>query len=211
MNLADLRRDYARAALDETSVSRDPLRQFLTWLDEAGKALVHEPNAMALATSTAAGAPSVRMVLLKGADERGLVFFCDRRSRKAAELAANPEAALVFWWSELERQVRITGPVGTIGDQESDAYFRTRPEGSRLSAWASHQSQVIADRATLDGQWQAVEQRFRGGDIPRPPHWGGFRLVPREFEFWQGRPNRLHDRMRYRSVGSEWILERLSP
>lgn len=212
MNLAEVRREYARAALDEQSIDRDPLRQFHKWLEEASQARVDEPAAMSLATVAANGTPSVRIVLLKGADQRGLVFFCDRRSRKATELGGNPTAALAFWWSELERQVRITGSVAPIGDDESDAYFRTRPEGSRLSAWASHQSQVVADRATLEAQWDAAARRFRDGDIPRPPHWGGFRLVPLEYEFWQGRPNRLHDRLRYRTgQNGGWILERLSP
>lgn len=211
MNLADLRREYARERLDEASVDPDPLRQFLKWLDEATRAQAAEPSAMTLATATREGVPSARIVLLKGADADGFVFFGDRRSQKGSELAANPRAALVFWWSELERQVRIRGAVSMIGDAESDAYFRSRPEGSRLSAWASHQGRVVPDRAALEAHWNAAAERFAAGDIPRPPYWGGFRLAPGDYEFWQGRENRLHDRLRYRRHNDTWIIERLSP
>ncbi|PYP41238.1 MAG: pyridoxamine 5'-phosphate oxidase [Gemmatimonadetes bacterium] len=212
MSLADLRREYALAALDERSVERDPLRQLLAWLADARRADLREPNAMTLATATAAGAPSARVVLLKGADERGLVFFTDTRSRKGRALARNPLAALVFWWGELERQVRIEGVVAPVANEEADAYYRTRPEGSRISAWASEQSSVVPDRASLERSWDEAARRHAGTEIPRPPYWSGYRVTPGEYEFWQGRPNRLHDRIRYRSAADGgWVIERLSP
>jgi pyridoxamine 5'-phosphate oxidase len=212
MSLADLRREYARAALDERTVDRDPLRQLLAWLDDATRAGLLEPNAMTLATVTGDGAPSARIVLLKGADQKGLVFFTDARSRKGEELARNPRAALVFWWGELERQVRIAGAVAQVAPEESEAYYRSRPEGSRISAWASHQSRPVPDRATLERQWDEAARRYTGGEIPRPPYWGGYRVTPAEYEFWQGRANRLHDRIRYRlDAGGTWTVGRLSP
>jgi pyridoxamine 5'-phosphate oxidase len=212
MSLADLRKAYARAELDERVVERHPLRQFLSWLDEAVHADLPEPNAMTLATATPDGHPSARMVLLKGADDHGVVFFTDSRSRKGAELGANPRAALVFWWAELERQVRIVGRAEPISGAESDAYFSSRPEGSRLSAWVSHQSQVVESRAVLETRWAEAASRYADGVIARPPWWGGVRVVPEEYEFWQGRPNRLHDRIHYRrAANGAWLLERLSP
>jgi pyridoxamine 5'-phosphate oxidase len=213
MSIADIRREYARARLDEADVSHDPLVEFARWLAEAQEAKVHEPTAMTLATADADGAPSGRMVLLKGFDERGFVFFTDYRSRKAGELEANPRAALVFWWGELERQVRITGGVALASREESARYYSSRPLGSRLGAWASHQSQVIPSRAVLEGDLREVEDRFKDGDPPLPPHWGGYRVVPDAIEFWQGRENRLHDRIRYvrEGGGKGWRVERLSP
>jgi pyridoxamine 5'-phosphate oxidase len=212
MNLAELRRDYARAILDESSADADPLQQLLRWLGEAADAQVAEPSAMTLATATRDGRPSARIVLLKGVDERGLVFFTDSRSQKGEELARNPLAALVFWWCELERQVRVSGTVTRIAEAESEAYYRSRPLGSRLSAWASHQSQVVPGRAALEAQWEAASRRHANSEVPRPPYWGGYRVQPKEYEFWQGRPNRLHDRLRYRQgKNGGWLLERLSP
>ena len=210
MNLSELRREYARAVLDERSVDADPVRQLTRWLEEAGAAGVLEPSAMTLATATRAGRPSARIVLLKRLAQGGLDFFTDYRSGKARELEENPLASLVFWWGELERQVRVTGGVTRLEPAESDAYYHTRPEGSRLSAWASQQSQVVPDRATLEASWEEASRRYAGGEIPRPPSWGGYRVSPEEFEFWQGRPNRLHDRLRYRKHQGGWSIERLS-
>jgi pyridoxamine 5'-phosphate oxidase len=210
-SVADLRREYARARLDETSVSADAVTEFARWFEEAVKAEVQEPNAMALATSTADGKPSVRMVLLKGYDERGFVFFTDYRSRKGSELESNPHAALAFYWGELERQVRITGSVERTSQEESEKYYRSRPLGSRLGAWVSHQSRVIPSRAPLETGLKEVKQRFSTDDVPLPPHWGGYRLRHVEVEFWQGREDRLHDRIRYLREGAGWRVERLSP
>jgi pyridoxamine 5'-phosphate oxidase len=210
LDLAALRREYKRARLEPGDLDADPVRAFERWFSEARAAEAVEPSAMALATADEDGGPSVRMVLLKGVDPRGFVFYTDRRSRKGSDLAVNPRAALLFWWPELERQVRVTGPVSRLTDAESEAYFRTRPVGSRIGAWASHQSAVLPDRMTLEGQVAEAEARF-GGDPPLPPHWGGFRVAPEEVEFWQGRESRLHDRIRYRKEAGRWVVERLSP
>ena len=211
MSISDLRRDYARARLDEADVSHDPIVEFARWFAEAQEAQLPEPNAMTLATATAAGAPSARIVLLKAFDELGFVFFTDYRSRKGEELEANPRAALVFHWGELERQVRITGTVTTTSSAESEEYFRTRPLGSRLGAWVSHQSRVIPGRAVLESDLKEVKERFGEGDVPLPPHWGGYRVAPETIEFWQGRESRLHDRIRYVRESGGWRVGRLSP
>jgi pyridoxamine 5'-phosphate oxidase len=210
-SIADLRREYARASLDEKDVSPDPVVEFARWFAEAQAAEVDEPNAMMLATATSDGRPSARVVLLKGFDERGFVFFTDYRSRKGVELDANPRAALAFHWSEVERQVRIEGRVTRTTREESELYYRTRPMGSRLGAWASYQSRSIASREVLEAGLREIERRFASAEVPLPPHWGGYRVRPELFEFWQGRESRLHDRIRYLREGERWRIERVSP
>lgn len=211
MSIADIRTEYRRAALNESDVDIDPFRQFGKWFDEALAADVHEPNAMCLATATPDGYPSARMVLLKGFDARGFVFYTDYRSRKGQELADNPHAALCFFWEELERQVRVAGSVQRVSRAESEAYFLSRPLPSRLGAWTSHQSSALPSREALEHGLAATEARFQGADVPLPDHWGGFRVVPDEIEFWQGRPSRLHDRMRFLLRHGVWSSDRLSP
>ncbi len=210
MNIADLRQEYRRESLDENDVARDPVEQFTRWFDEAVKAQVPMVNAMTLATVSAAGRPSARIVLLKGVDHGGFVFYTSYRSRKGRELTANAEAALVFYWTELEREVRIEGRVEKISAQESDAYFAGRPLGSRHAAIASPQSKVVADRRTLETLFAEAEQRH-GEATPRPAHWGGYRVLPAAIEFWQGRANRLHDRVLYTLKSRRWKIERLAP
>lgn len=214
MSIADLRQEYARSELDREHIDDDPIKQFEAWFDEALEAEVEEPNAMTLATASADGRPSARIVLLKGLDERGFVFYSNYESRKGTELAQNPRASLVFWWEPLERQVRITGDVERLPDDESTEYFHSRPQGSQLGAWASPQSHVIDDRSVLHERLEAVREQFGEGDVPRPTHWGGYVVRPLEIEFWQGRPNRLHDRLRFRRDAvdaADWTLERLAP
>ena len=197
--------------LRKSSVDPDPLEQFRRWYAEAGEAGIRAPQAMALATAGADGAPSVRMVLLKGADEDGFVFFTGYVSRKAAELDANPRAALLFHWDALGRQVRIEGRVERVPGQESDAYFATRPRGAQLAAAASQQSSVLRDRAEIDDRVAELAREHEGSDVRRPDHWGGYRLVPHTYEFWQHRDDRMHDRLRYRRSNGDWVVERLSP
>jgi pyridoxamine 5'-phosphate oxidase len=209
-NLADERRSYERDALEERHAALDPLRQFQSWMDEAFAAKVPEPNAMTLATVGADGRPSTRIVLIKGFDARGIVWFTNYDSRKGRELAVHPFAALQFHWVELERVVRIEGAVERVDDAESDAYFASRPLDSRIGAWASPQSEVIASRGVLVANAAKVAAKFLMSP-PRPPHWGGFRLKPEAWEFWQGRKSRLHDRLRYRLDGGAWTRERLAP
>lgn len=211
MNPSELRREYARESLDVADVDADPQAQFRRWFGEAVQAEVPEPNAMTLATASPDGQPSARVVLLKTMDARGFGFFTDFRSRKARELDANPRAALAFAWLELERQVRIEGSVTRMASDEAAEYFRTRPLGSRYGAWASIQSSVIAGRDWLESAVRDVEARHPDGEVPLPPHWGGFLLAPRLYEFWQGRPSRLHDRVQYRLVDGSWVIERLAP
>lgn len=212
MTIAELRCEYTRAGLSEAAVDPDPIRQFGAWFHQALVAELPEPNVMTLATVGADGRPSARIVLLKAFDPAGFTFHTNYESRKGRELAANPYAALVFFWQELERQVRIEGSVERLPDAESDAYFQGRPLGSRLGAWASRQSESIPDRAALERKLDELAREYEGRDVPRPPFWGGLRLRAENIEFWQGRPDRLHDRLCYRRVSPEgWRMERLSP
>ncbi len=210
MKIADLRNDYALRRLDETDVDADPCKQFHAWLAEALEAQVPEPTAMTLATVDAEGRPSGRVMLLKALDERGFVFYTNYESRKGRELAVRPHAALSFFWKELERQVRIEGGIERVSAAESDEYFASRPLGSRIGAWASTQSAVIASRPWLEARVKAAEAKY-GDNPPRPPHWGGYRVLPDWIEFWQGRSNRLHDRIAYTRAEGGWTIERLSP
>jgi pyridoxamine 5'-phosphate oxidase len=212
LDLADRRRTYARAVLDEAHAVPEPMEQFRRWFAEAEATELREPNAMTLATADGSGLPSARIVLLKGVDDTGFLFFTDDRSRKGRDLVANPRAALVFHWPELERQVRVAGSAERVTDAVSAAYFHSRPRGSQLGAWASHQSERLTDRAALEARLRAVTAQYEGVEVPLPPYWGGFRIVPSEVEFWQGRPDRLHDRLLYsRTPDGAWQRARLSP
>ena len=211
INIASIRNEYAREELTKDSAQPNPLDQFKSWLDEAIAAVLPEPTAMVLSTVSSSGRPSSRIVLLKGADGHGFVWFTNYASSKGADLETNPYASLLFFWPELERQVRINGVVEKVTHEESLAYFSSRPLESRLGAWASHQSAVVASRDVLRSQYERAAERFADGEVPLPPTWGGYRLIPESYEFWQGRPSRMHDRIHYRSDGSEWVTERLSP
>jgi pyridoxamine 5'-phosphate oxidase len=207
------RKSYERAALDEHGIDRDPFQQFTIWYDEAVAAGVPEPEAMTLSTATLEGQPSARIVLLRGYDERGFCFFSNYSSQKGQELAANPYAAVTFHWVELERQVRIAGRVEKVTEAESDAYFQSRPSQSRIGAWSSPQSNVISSRDALEELFEKYQEQYLDETaIPRPEHWGGYRVIPERIEFWQGRPNRLHDRLRFIRIDQgPWTLQRLAP
>ena len=210
MNIADLRQEYMRAGLSEADADPDPVRQFELWFGDALRARLPLPNAMTLATTAASGAPSARVVLLKGIDRGGFVFYTNFGSRKARELEGGCGACLLFLWSALERQVRIEGSAERVSDADADDYYASRPLGARLSAWASPQSERVASRKILEKSMQEARSRH-GEQPPRPPHWGGYRVLPREIEFWQGRADRLHDRLLYRHTRGGWTIERLAP
>jgi pyridoxamine 5'-phosphate oxidase len=209
--LADIRKTYAVGALNESDVLANPIEQFKGWLAEAMKAEMLEPTAMTLATTDKEGKPSARTVLLKGVDERGFVFYSNYESRKAKNISENPYAALLFFWDKLERQVRIEGEISKVSKEQSEIYFKSRPHGSQLGAWVSQQSEVIASRAVLEEKMLELENKYTEGNVPLPEFWGGYVLVPEAIEFWQGRPSRLHDRLRYSKVSDGWKIERLSP
>jgi pyridoxamine 5'-phosphate oxidase len=211
MTVADLRKDYSLAGLTEKDLARDPYRQFDKWFQEAEASKLVEPNAMVLSTASRDGAPSSRIVLLKGVDGRGFVFYTNYESRKGREIESNPRASLLFPWFPIERQVIVEGRLVKVTREETEAYFHSRPRLSQLSAWASQQSAIVSGRAVLEQAMQALEQKYAGQVVPVPPQWGGYRLAPDNVEFWQGRRSRLHDRLRYRREKDSWVTERLSP
>jgi pyridoxamine 5'-phosphate oxidase len=213
LSLADLREDYGRAPLGEQNCDSNPIVQFERWFQDAQSSECNEPNAMTLATATAQGRPSARIVLLKEVSDAGFVFYTNYCSRKAQEIETNPFAALTFYWPELERQVRVEGRIERISRERTEGYFHSRPKGSRLGAWASHQSRVLASREPLDASWAELQERYADSDeIPVPEFWGGYCVTPESIEFWQGRSNRMHDRLRYRRTGEDgWVIERLAP
>lgn len=211
VDLGHLREDYQTAGIDMGDVDPNPITQFEIWFKEVQEAGIWEPNAMVVSSITPDGYPASRNVLLKAVDQRGFIFYSNYQSDKGRQLLARPETALTFSWIELRRQVRVTGRAERMSDAESDEYFASRPRGSQLGAWASPQSEVVANRAELDQRWQELETRFADSEVTRPPHWGGFLIQPSAIEFWQGRPNRMHDRLRYRQTDSTWHIERLAP
>jgi pyridoxamine 5'-phosphate oxidase len=211
MDLSGLREEYGRGGLDLPDLAADPIEMFGRWLRQAVDAGVHEPNAMVLSTATPEGGPSSRMVLLKGVGPDGFVFYTNRASRKGADLAADARCALLFPWHPLERQVRIEGVASVLPDDEVEAYFRSRPRGAQLGAWASDQSRPVASRSALAASYARVQERFGDGPLPVPPEWGGYRVSPQVVEFWQGRPSRMHDRLVYRRDGDGWTTQRLAP
>ncbi len=211
MKVSDLRKNYTQAGLLETDVVANPIEQFSLWFEQAVAANLLEPNAMTVATVTAEGKPSARIVLLKQFDARGFVFYTNYNSQKGLELQACPHAALVFLWGDLERQVRIEGKIELVAESEATEYFHSRPASSQLGAWASEQSSIIPDRSVLETKLQALATEYHDREIPKPSHWGGVRVIPQKIEFWQGRPSRLHDRLRYQLVAGEWQIDRLAP
>jgi pyridoxamine 5'-phosphate oxidase len=211
MKVSDLRKNYTQAGLLETDVVANPIEQFSLWFEQAVNANLLEPNAMTVASVTSEGKPSARIVLLKQFDERGFVFYTNYNSQKGLELQTHPYAALVFLWADLERQIRIEGKTELVTESEATEYFHSRPASSQLGAWASEQSSIIPDRSVLETKLQALEAEYQDREIPKPPHWGGVRVIPQEIEFWQGRPSRLHDRLRYQLVAGKWQIDRLAP
>lgn len=212
ISVADLRKEYTFQGLNEADADPNPFEQFKIWFDQALLSQLPEPNAMTIATASLDGKPSARLVLLKDYDQRGFVFYTNYESDKGQQLLQNPWAAIAFWWAELERQVRITGRVEQVDDAEADQYFNSRPKSSQLGAWASHQSQVIPNREVLEQRLQQLKEEYENKAVLRPPYWGGFRVVPCQIEFWQGRPSRLHDRLLYhRGEAGSWLMQRLSP
>lgn len=210
-SLQNLRQEYRSAVLTEQDIDQNPILQFKKWFQQALDAQLYEPNVMTLATATASGIPSARIVLLKGFDEHGFIFYTNYESHKGRELQENPRAALVFFWAELERQVRIEGEVSKVSPEVSTAYFHSRPHGSQIGAMVSPQSQVIKSRDELENHIVILKDKYAGQEIPRPDHWGGYIVKPTSMEFWQGRPSRLHDRIRYKFVDGSWIIDRLAP